>query len=1220
MAPVYFLKLDGIQGESRDPEHLDELELDSFSWGERAPPPGTPLDASFTAGVSRASPLLFLACAGGQQIAYAVLTIPDQAGETAGTRWRFSDLRITEYETQGEEINLTDHVVFHAALAEEVVPAQQPALTLEVVRPDDLLNLGIEAVNLRLDNDQPGDPALVVDEAGLTAQLIVTFPPQSIAETSYFESSVVNPPDPQNPAAEISPDDGPERGPTADKTEPLDPPGVPGLRSAVAGSARRSRLVFTVPSGARLPFSVAGLLDWSGLDLRVAPIAAIPPDPAAEQIAAAPPISPPAGDVTALELPYRLVISPGFGVGWDHRNLPFTSRGRTELWHTRLVHRKDGEPMALSADAPAPLRAIWSDDFDPVDPPKPSEKDPELGLTAMSPNDRHQLVILTSAFHGYEVNPDLRLTRGPTETARLSATTVRIGLLFATPPYVPSPFYAEQLVLSPLGGWLRSRGHWEPPRPAAAGPTGNRPDLRRLLEDMVRLPGLRPERRPPKLEAGRPLRPPRASHEREPLDISEWVHVAALGRDHYVRIVYEGRLIPFGHRAALVKVTERKFKTQNGIVGAYLTQRMFIVVREPERAFARDRAMPLKRIRLTTLVTPDIAAPEYLVGSQRSFWVKVWTGGPKPEPFRFHAVGWDAGPDDGNAIDFTIPMVFASTSDVPGDPATKAGVINAYNDSSTKAAIEEREARVPGQRVFFAEQDRNQPTANTQLITDSLNFVVDAAHETPRLLKASVRIPQVQELLGTNQQTSIRLYGPYVATGFDARAGVWAEIVEVKPSISPTVDPSATLSPATLGVTFSSKQAGGFTTPNMGVATLTRALGPLAGTPAQAVNDDFQPASFFGGGLGAKLFGAFDLADLLPTDGTFGENAPKLTTKRDATQLTTALDWEPPSVNPKTLGPAEFNPDANGAHTALKVHGTITRPIGGADPTFRFTGRLNDFDVTVLKAVTVNFVDFAFTVQSGAKPDVTVHLASDPIKFSGDLEFVEGLRKAIPPGLFGDGPSLDLSEDGIRAGFAVALPPIAVGVFALKDVTLGAGLTLPFVDGKPALDFRVSQREHPFLLAVAIFGGGGFFHLQVDTAGIKELEAGLEFGAVASLDIGVASGGVQMMAGIYFSIQRRDPDNKLAPTLSGFLVVGGQLRVLGLITVSVVFNLTFTYDGGKHAAYGRATLVVQVDVALIHQSVKLTVEKSFGGRDGDPTFRELMTGPAQWRAYAEAFA
>ena len=35
MAAVdYFLKIDGIQGESRDDRHKDEIDIESFSWGE----------------------------------------------------------------------------------------------------------------------------------------------------------------------------------------------------------------------------------------------------------------------------------------------------------------------------------------------------------------------------------------------------------------------------------------------------------------------------------------------------------------------------------------------------------------------------------------------------------------------------------------------------------------------------------------------------------------------------------------------------------------------------------------------------------------------------------------------------------------------------------------------------------------------------------------------------------------------------------------------------------------------------------------------------------------------------------------------------------------------------------------------------------------------------------------------------------------------------------
>ncbi|PWT79510.1 MAG: hypothetical protein C5B44_06780 [Acidobacteria bacterium] len=194
-----------------------------------------------------------------------------------------------------------------------------------------------------------------------------------------------------------------------------------------------------------------------------------------------------------------------------------------------------------------------------------------------------------------------------------------------------------------------------------------------------------------------------------------------------------------------------------------------------------------------------------------------------------------------------------------------------------------------------------------------------------------------------------------------------------------------------------------------------------------------------------------------------------------------------------------------------------------------------------------------------------------------------------------------------------------MGVFALKDVSLGANLTLPFLDGKPVFDFNVSERPHPFLLTVALFGGGGFFHLQVDTAGIKQLEAALEFGAAAALDIGVASGEVHIMAGIYFSLQRKEGTTDLAATLSGYLRMGGSLSVLGLVKISVEFNLSFTYDGARDKAYGRATLTVQVEVLFFSKSVELTVERAFGG-SGDPTFAQLFDTAPVWNEYALAFA
>jgi hypothetical protein len=240
----------------------------------------------------------------------------------------------------------------------------------------------------------------------------------------------------------------------------------------------------------------------------------------------------------------------------------------------------------------------------------------------------------------------------------------------------------------------------------------------------------------------------------------------------------------------------------------------------------------------------------------------------------------------------------------------------------------------------------------------------------------------------------------------------------------------------------------------------------------------------------------------------------------------------------------------------------------------------------------------------------------DPLTFLEELEFVNELKDFIPPGLFGDGASLDISPTRVKAGFGIGLPPVAVGVFSLQGVSLNASLELPFLDGLPLFDFSISSREHPFCLTVAFLGGGGFFHLQVDTQGVRLLEAALEFGACLSVDLGVASGGVHIMAGIYFAMGKKNGQD--FAILGGYLRMGGELSVLGLISVSLEFVLSFGYEDGKAA--GRATLTVKIEILFFSMSVEISVEKKFGGSSGDPRFFEVFETSDVWNEYAAAFA
>lgn len=128
----YFLKADGIDGESADSKHKGEIELESFSWGEHQT--GTAAsgggmgagkvamqDLHAVMKVNKASPKLLLACAAGEHIKKAVLTC-----RKAGTdqqeylKITLSDCLVSSYQTGGNQTTLvpTDQFALNFAKIE----------------------------------------------------------------------------------------------------------------------------------------------------------------------------------------------------------------------------------------------------------------------------------------------------------------------------------------------------------------------------------------------------------------------------------------------------------------------------------------------------------------------------------------------------------------------------------------------------------------------------------------------------------------------------------------------------------------------------------------------------------------------------------------------------------------------------------------------------------------------------------------------------------------------------------------------------------------------------------------------------------------------------------------------------------------------------------------------------------------------------------------------
>jgi type VI secretion system secreted protein Hcp len=116
MAAVdFFLKLEGIEGESQDAKHKGEIDVESWSWGEsqagsHAGGGGggagkvSMQDFHFVMKVNKASPKLLLACATGEHIKKAVLTCRKAGKEQQEyLKITLSDLLVSSFQTGGSE-------------------------------------------------------------------------------------------------------------------------------------------------------------------------------------------------------------------------------------------------------------------------------------------------------------------------------------------------------------------------------------------------------------------------------------------------------------------------------------------------------------------------------------------------------------------------------------------------------------------------------------------------------------------------------------------------------------------------------------------------------------------------------------------------------------------------------------------------------------------------------------------------------------------------------------------------------------------------------------------------------------------------------------------------------------------------------------------------------------------------------------------------------------
>ncbi len=270
--------------------------------------------------------------------------------------------------------------------------AQRKSFSAEVLRADDLLVLRLDFYNLRL---QPGPTGkkMVSDGPGQSF-IVVHFPPQHIAEQAFLEG---------------------------DPNDPLLPQPI------AARLAGESRLVFYLaPSSLPLDFSLEAILEAfsRSTPLVVDRITIPPPTPAVGGTAQFGGIR---TQFSAIEAPWRLILSPHPDGRWAHSAKSVTDGDNTELWHTRLGVSSNtiGVIVDETSKTTRTARVVYSQDYRGSFPPAP-EGDLTPFRNSLRRYHRDQIVRLTA---------DRKLEGN-------------------------APVAVERLMLSSLGAGLQLHGEW----------------------------------------------------------------------------------------------------------------------------------------------------------------------------------------------------------------------------------------------------------------------------------------------------------------------------------------------------------------------------------------------------------------------------------------------------------------------------------------------------------------------------------------------------------------------------------------------------------------------------------------------------------------------------------------------------------------------------------------------------------------------------------------
>ena len=1036
-----------------------------------------------------------------------------------------------------------------------------PDLVQTIVRPEDRLNLTVHLYNLELRAGLFKAPHLRRRDPADVAHIAFEFEGQHLAEQAFFE------------AADVS------------GSEPV------GLPPVLTRLSYPTRLAFELPASIQeLPFRLEALLNWTSFDPKTV-----------ETIRAAAEIKPPSEFQTAIEVPYRLFVSPDAPYGWKQSAVKVPEAPRIPLWHARLVGPDVGRLVQL--------RAVWSPDY----PSEAGPGDTDVPFrTSLRPKDRRQIVSLT---HEKERNPrpfegrqlilsglgatcdlegnwpydcattDISLLRW-LHQAQLSqdnrVITERRGFLYPTGHRCRLIVVTERKLTSvstggsageAVGAYLRQRLHITVKEPTVTYDSRSdawRVPFQALTIDLTLTPPLdEPRTGQNNVLLGGAI--PKSVGAGTWNTLAFWPTVSRIPFEFpIVGTDWEGGLCNFSAPLIYIEFDPTNIGGQIPPTDPYLARLNDVVQAYRDAPSRNTRSLPGCEVAVAR--------------SRRS-------GDTKAEVLR-----------------------------IKFDSVIDREPVCPVDEPQFRLVADRLEARLPALRgaiadsenvAWYVPSDASASPAELYLVAgaspDGQQKLVRAGFGGQTDKSGGIAAPSVT-VVGVS-----RPYGPVggaqsqaAAFGFDSAAVAASETFDP----CEFFDSDATI----LGC--------------IRLCDIVRAA-PFGTAAVPAIVSEF-----------------LRLAD--------GPSRLRRSLRWNTSQLKDWPDSGDPIFRTQQGSPESRqlvpNPDEP---TTLFISGATSIDFGSGAVSGTMRATLQNFAAQLAfsgEGVVLKCRSFTFTVDAAGRTSFNVDIAD--VELIGTMmSFVRALQRYLGQLLGNSGIRIEINSAGVSIILpSFTLPQLSLGVFSLQNLVIQSSARLSFRSEPLLFIFLFSEPGKPFLLTIGVFGGGGSVALQTDGRRVVLFRASFAFGASVSLDLGIASGRASILGGLtYTSALTHTPEGLETTQISyDFWVhAHGSVTALGFITVSVDFHLSLTiYQGNPSYSEGVVDVTYSVKIGFFEKSFTLTFRRRFTGsgtqrmqiaarmaagmksieqaHDANGIPRPLrvtdMMTPSAWREYYEAFA